>query len=77
MRQTVKDMALAAVCGVVFVGATGGAVAQQEEPVKTEKAVEKAAHKAEMSEKKADHAAKDMAYEAKEKEHKMEEKPNL
>lgn len=78
MRQTVKDMALAAFCGMIFVGATGGAVAQQ---VEAEKAMDKEAHKAEMAEKKAakktDHEAKKMAHEGKKEAMKMEEKPNL
>lgn len=78
MRQTVKDLAIAAFCGVIFVGATGGAVAQQ---VEAEKAMDKEAHKAEMADKKAakkaDYEAKKMAHEAKKEAKTMEEKPNL
>jgi len=78
VRQTVKDLALAAFCGMIFVGATGGAVAQQ---VEAEKVMDKEAHKAAMAEKKAakkaDHEAKKMAHEAEKEAKETEETPNL
>ncbi|MGD8326576.1 MAG: hypothetical protein PVF65_06645 [Sphingomonadales bacterium] len=75
MQKSVKELALATLCGVFFIGATGAAVAQDvEAEKKAEQTMEKAEHKAEMMEK-AEHANKEMAQEAEKTEKKMEEEP--
>lgn len=75
VQKSVKELALATLCGVFFIGATGGAVAQEvEAEKKAEHSMEKAEHKKEMAEK-AEHANKEMAHEAEKAEAKMEEEP--
>lgn len=59
MRQTMKDLMLAAACAVVFVGSTSAVLAQDTQEKKPEKTWEKGAHKKEAMGEKPDGHKKD------------------